>query len=149
MSWQVFAEAAPDLAAFGLEKLNRQICYLALLNEAGAPRIHPITPFIGNGMLFMFTEPTSPKIRDLRRDDRYAIHSAVTRDGPMVGYNITGKAELITDPTRRAQAVQIASSPVVNDTYSLFEFHTGHVLVVTYDEEKKKIIRRWQRDEAS
>ena len=146
MSWKVFAEEASELAALGLEKLNRKICYLALLNETGAPRIHPITPFIGGGILFMFTEPTSPKIRDLQRDGRYAIHCAVGRDGPLIEYLVTGEAELITDPAQRAQAAQIASSPVVTDTYALFEFHVADVLAVTYDEEKKKIVHRWRGD---
>jgi hypothetical protein len=144
MSWKTFAEESPELAALGLEQLNRTICYLALLDEAGAPRIHPITPFIGGGMLFMFTEPTSPKIRDLQRDGRYAIHSAVTGDGPLIEFLVTGEAELITDPTLRVQAAQIASSPVVSNTYSLFEFHVGRVLAVTYDEEKQKIVHRWR-----
>ena len=146
MSWKVFEEQSPELAALGLEKLNRTICYLSLLDNEGVPRIHPITPFIGGGRLFMFTEPTSPKIGDLRRDGRYAIHSAVTRDGPLIEFLVTGEAERITDPTLRAQAVQIASSPVVSDDYALFEFHVGRVLVVTYDEEKKKIVHRWHSD---
>ena len=94
-------------------------------------------------MLFMFTEPTSPKIRDLQRDGRYAIHCATTRDGPLIEFLVTGEAKFVTDPAQRTQAAQIASSPVVTDDYSLFEFHVAHVLVVTYDEEKKKIVRRW------
>lgn len=146
MSWKVFAEAAPELAALGLEKLNKRICYLALLDKEGAPRIHPITPFIGAGLLFMFTEPASPKIRDLQRDGRYAIHSPVTRDGLLNEFLVTGEAKLITDPALRAQAAKLAASPVVTGSYALFEFQVGRVLVVTYDEKKRRIIRRWQRD---
>jgi hypothetical protein len=146
MSWKAFAAASPELAALGLEKLNRAVCYLSLLNKEGAPRIHPITPFIGGGMLFMFTEPTSPKIRDLRRDGRYAIHSTVTSDGPLLEFLVTGEAELITSPALRAQATHIAGSPVITARYALFEFHVIRVLAVSYDEEKKKIVHRWRSD---
>ena len=146
MSWKTFAEAAPKLAALGFEKLDRTICYLALLDEDDAPRIHPITPFIGCGMLFMFTEPASPKIGDLRRDGRYAIHSAVTRDGPLIEFLVTGNAKFITDLALRTQAAQMAGSPVITGRYDLFEFHVARVLVVEYDEDKMKVVRRWRGD---
>ena len=61
MNWADFAKSAPELAAIGYEKLNRKIAYLALLNRDGSPRVHPVTPFIDNGLLFMFTAPSSPK----------------------------------------------------------------------------------------
>lgn len=146
MSWKVFEEASPALASLGFAKLDRKICYLALTNKDGAPRIHPITPFIGSGMLFMFTEPTSPKIRDLRRDGRYAIHCAVGREGPLIEFLVTGDAEYIIDPSQRAQAARIAASPVVTDSYALFDFQIAQVLAVEYDEEKEKVIRRWRSD---
>ena len=61
------------MAALGFERLNRKVAYLATIKKDGSPRLHPVTPFIGNGMLFVFTEPSSPKIGDLRRDGRYAL----------------------------------------------------------------------------
>ena len=146
MSWKRFEEACPELAALGFEKLDRKICYLGFSDKEGSPRVHPITPSIGGGMLFMFTEPTSPKIGDLRRDGRYALHSAVGREGPLIEFLVTGSAELISDPAQRAQAERIAAAPVVIDSYALFEFQVARVLVVEYDEEKRKIAHRWRSD---
>lgn len=143
MSWKEFESDAPDLAALGYEKLNRKITYLALNRRDGSPRINPVTPFIGDGMLFMFTEPTSPKIQLLRWDGRYTLHSAVSREGSLIEYTVSGKAEEVSDPGVRARAERIASSPVVVDTYVLFEFQVQHVLVVEYDEDKVKVVRRW------
>ena len=54
MSWNLFQENSPVLAKLSFEKLNKKIAYLAMIKNDGAPRIHPVTPFIGNGMLFMF-----------------------------------------------------------------------------------------------
>lgn len=146
MSWRVFEEAAPELASLGFAKLDRKICYLALTNKDGAPRVHPITPFIGEGMLFMFTEPTSPKIGDLRRDSRYAIHCAVGREGPLIEFLVTGDAKYIVGPAQRARAARIAASPIVTDSYALFDFQVAHVLAVEYDQQKQKIVRHWRSD---
>ena len=148
MSWKEFEEDAPQLASLGFEKLNRKIVYLAMIKKDRSPRLHPVTPFIGNGMLFMFTEPSSPKIQDLRRDGRYAMHCSVSREGPLIEFLVSGNAEEISDLIVRAQAESIAAAPVVNDSYVLFEFQVKCVLVVEYDEERKKVVRRWSREKA-
>ena len=144
MSWRVFEEAAPELASLGFAKLDRKICYLALTNKDGAPRIHPITPFIGSGMLFMFTEPTSPKIRDLRQDGRYTMHCAMERGSPLEEVLVSGTAVEIKDSVLRMHAEQIAGSPVITEEYVLFEFLLQRSLIVHYNSEKRKVIRRWK-----
>lgn len=143
MSWKAFEEEAPELAAIGYERLNRKIAYLAALKEDGAPRLHPVTPFIGSGMLFIFTEPSSPKIRDLRRDGRYALHCSVGGEGPLVEVLVSGAVTVISDPVVWEQAAKIASSPVVIQSYTLFEFQVKHVLVITYDKDQKRMVRSW------
>jgi hypothetical protein len=146
MSWKIFEERAPQMATLGFERLDRKIAYLATLRKDGSPRLHPITPFIGNGMLFMFTEPSSPKIRDLRRDGRYALHCSVDRkeDEPLIEFLVSGTAKVLNNVTiRRQVAEEIAASPVVTDEYILFEFHVDHVLVVKYDCDGKRTVRHW------
>ena len=146
MSWKVFEQASPKLAALAYEKLDRKIAYLATLKKDGSPRLHPITPFIGNGLLFMFTEPSSPKIKDLRRDGCYAMHCSVGSEGPLVEVLVSGEAVEISNPDIREQVESIAASPVVIDSYVLFEFSVKRVLVVEYDEERKPVIRRWSQE---
>jgi hypothetical protein len=143
MSWKIFETNDPELAHLCSQKLNRQIAYLATIKKNGAPRLHPITPFIGYGMLFMFTEPSSPKIMDLRRDGRYTIHCSVSGDGPLVEVQVCGKAKEIVDPDTRQLAESIANSPVVIDSYVLFEFVVNSVLAIEYDDNRKPIVRRW------
>ncbi len=145
MSWKEFGGQAPRMASLGFGRLNRKVAYLALLNKDGSPRLHPVTPFIGNGMLFMFTEPSSPKIRDLRRDGRYALHSSVDRkDGePLIEFLVSGIAQVVTDESIRKQAEKIAASSVVIDTYYLFEFRINNALLVEYDDDEKRMVQRW------
>jgi D-amino peptidase len=144
MSWKEFEEHAPKMAALGIERLNRKVAYLAILNKDGSPRLHPVTPFIGNGMLFIFTEPSSPKIRDLRRDGRYALHCSVDRkEGePLIEFLVSGTAKIISDSLVRAKAVSFAASPVVTDDYVLFEFRIDNALVIEYDD-GKRTVQRW------
>lgn len=143
--WQDFEDSAPHMASTGYDKLNRKIAYLATLKKNGAPNLHPVTPFIGDGMLFIFTEPSSPKIRDLRRDGRYALHSSVERGPgePLVEFLVTGTVRVIEDPHVRVGAEGVASSPVVIDTYVLFEFLINRALLVAYNEKSERRIQRW------
>ena len=90
MSWGTLEEKAPELAAFGVSRLHGRVAYLATLRQDGSPRLHPMTPIIGQGHLFVFMEPTSPKGHDLRRDGRYAIHCAVSDTS---GANIIGPGQ--------------------------------------------------------
>jgi len=100
-------------------------------------------------MLFIFTEPSSPKICDLRRDGRYALHCSVSREGPLSEFLVMGTVETITHPNVRLQAVRIADSPVVVDGYMLFQFHIDRVLLVEYDKQHKPVPRRWKRPKSS
>jgi uncharacterized pyridoxamine 5'-phosphate oxidase family protein len=148
MSWNEFEEQAFRLASLGFKKLNRKVAYLATLKKDGSPRLHPVTPFIGNGMLFIFTEPSSPKIKDLRRDGRYALHCSVDRKAgePLTEFLVTGVARIVNDELIRAKAVNIASSPVLTNDYVLFEFHVDSVLLVEYDQDGKRTVQRWNRE---
>lgn len=76
-SWGEFHAQAPDLAAFGAERLTAAPAYLATLREVGTPRVHPIAPIISGGRLLVFMEPTSPKGRDLRERGWDALHNGV------------------------------------------------------------------------
>ena len=148
VAWKEFEEQAPWMASLGIERLNRKVAYLAILKKDGSPRLHPITPFIGNGMLFMFTEPSSPKIRDLKCDGRYALHCSVDRkEGePLIEFFVSGTAKTITDSTLRAQAENIAASSVVIDDYALFEFQVDNVMAIEYDQDGRRKIHRWHRE---
>ena len=63
MSWKILEERNPELAAFGAERLNGKVAYLATIRKDGSPRVHPMTPIIGQGHLFVFTDcvKTAPK----------------------------------------------------------------------------------------
>jgi uncharacterized pyridoxamine 5'-phosphate oxidase family protein len=145
MSWKSLEDQQPELAAFGAERLNGNVAYLATVRKDGSPRVHPMTPIIGQGHLFVFMEPTSPKGHDLRRDGRYAIHCSVNDTSGASGeFIVTGRAHFVDSSELRALAVQLASYAPA-DRYILFEFTVESAASTTYSD-GKAAHKRWQRD---
>lgn len=145
MSWRLLEEQQPALAAFGAERLNGKVAYLATTRKDGSPRVHPMTPIIGQGHLFVFMEPTSPKGQDLQRDGRYAIHCAVNDTSGASGeFTIAGQARLVTDAEQRALAVKLASY-AARDRYILFEFEVESASSTIYPGDQP-VRQSWKSD---
>jgi hypothetical protein len=141
-SWKAFAQQAPEFAAFGEARFQTGVAYLGTLRADGSPRVHPVTPILGE-QLFLFMEPTSPKGKDLQRDPRYTLHCSVEDSSGGGGeFYVRGRATLTDDPRVRAQAVS-ASSYVPQDHYILFMFSIEFAFMNTYVDGKPHS-RRWQ-----
>jgi hypothetical protein len=76
-TWAEFANGDSELAAFGLERIKGRIVYQATLRLDGSPRVHPVSPWIGAGLLCVSFRASSPKLREVARDARYALHSSL------------------------------------------------------------------------
>lgn len=78
-TWAEFAVAEPALADYGWQLLREDhgYAFLATVTPDGAPRVHPITPFVTDGHLLVAIDESSPKVRDLRHDARYMLHAAM------------------------------------------------------------------------
>ncbi|MCB0192059.1 MAG: pyridoxamine 5'-phosphate oxidase family protein [Anaerolineae bacterium] len=146
MSWRVLEQENMELAEFGRARLAGRPAYLATVRQDGSPRVHPVTPIVGDGHLFIFMEPTSPKGHDLRRDGRYALHSSVEDTGGGGGeFLITGQGHLIDDVKLRAVAVQYAAY-APKERYILFEMTIETAFSTTYDSDGTPIRKRWKRE---
>ena len=65
----------------------------------GRPRVHPVAPIVGGGRLFVFMEPTSPKVHDLRERCSYALHNGVPDTYGTGGeFSVSGVATPLDDP---------------------------------------------------
>jgi hypothetical protein len=141
-SWKEFAQQAPELAAFGEGRFRSRVAYLGTLRADGGPRVHPVTPIVGE-QLFLFMEPTSPKGKDLERDPRYTLHCSVANsDGGEGEFYVRGQGRLSTDPLVRAQAVK-ASSYTPQERYIVFVFTVEFAFMNTYVD-GKAVTRRWE-----
>ena len=134
VSWGEFATADPALAAEGRRRLHGRVAYLATTRRSGAPRVHPVTPIVGAGNLYVFMEPTSPKGHDLDRDARFALHCGVEDDTGGEGeFFLGGEARRATDPAHRASAIAAASYAPA-DRYVLFELRVARADARSYGE---------------
>jgi hypothetical protein len=76
------------------------LAYLATVDAEGGPRVHPVCPLLGQGGLFVFVIP-SPKLADLVRDGRYALHSFPCEDDESALF-LAGRARRVDHPGMRA-----------------------------------------------
>ena len=95
-TWAEFAEAAPEMAALGLElRAKFGLAFLATVRKDRSPRLHPVCPFIVRGRLFIATSPKSPKRYDLKRDGRYVLHMLPGKND--AEFQVRGRARFVTD----------------------------------------------------
>jgi len=144
--WSDLAAIEPELAAFGEDRLKAAPAYLATIRKDGVPRVHPVTPIVGAGGLFLFMEPTSPKGRDLRDRGWFALHNGVPdEEGTGGEFWIAGRGVAVEDPETRS-AVAAASSYPAEDRYLLFELTVHEVRCNGYGDVHLPATTTWRRD---
>jgi hypothetical protein len=144
MSWQGLAASAEDLAAFGAERLHDKVAYLATVTVDGGPRLHPVRPVITGGHLFLFMEPTSPKVGDLQHDGRYVLHCTATSDQPwdLREFSVEGTARQVAGTDARDLANSGSSFPR-DDRLVLFELDVASASSTVYGSDGRPQRQRW------
>jgi hypothetical protein len=130
LTWKAFRDARPDLAEAGrglLYQFGVGLAFLGTVRRDGAPRTHPIRVILADDHLYAFIVP-GPKMWDLRRDGRHALHCFPPINNED-GFHITGRAEERSDPDIREPVVTVLcresnlSEPHSSlATHPLFEF---------------------------
>jgi len=108
--------------------------FLATVRADGGPRVHPMCPLVSDDGLFAFIVP-SPKLRDLHRDGRYALHSIPLETNEDAFY-LTGHADHVTDMDQRARLSEqfvderlAVGVPAPDDDHHLFELHVSSAML--------------------
>ena len=141
--WGEFAGQAPELAAFAALRLAVVPAYLATVGDSGVPRVHPVTPIIGEGRLLVFMEATSPKGHDIVRRGGYALHCAVAdAHGAGGEFYVRGRGERIDSQEIRALAAGAASYRP-QDRYVLFELRIAEARCNGYGDVALPEPRSW------
>jgi hypothetical protein len=144
--WGEFAADAPDMAAAGaqlLEQFGIGLGFLATVRPDGGPRLHPMCPILAEGGLWTFIGP-SPKLGDLRRDGRYALHSFPAVDVDDEFY-VTGRAVLVEDAAVRAAVRRAYKATFQSDDEALFELLIDRALHAKYEKRPSwpPVYTRW------
>jgi hypothetical protein len=146
VAWRAFeAEAAP-LASFGRDRIDGRVSFLATVRADGGPRVHPVTPWIADGRLFVRMYPTSPKAADLERDPRFALHSMMDNDDGIGGeFVVHGRAVRVDSPEEIAGAYAAIGGPWPDRKYVLFELELDEAVATEYGGDET-LRRRWRAD---
>jgi hypothetical protein len=114
VTWPDLQAGAPELARRARERLEEtNIALIGTLRKDGSPRISPIEPNFYEDELLFGGMAWSLKVRDLQRDPRCVVHSAIT--GPNAGepeLRLYGRAETAEEGARRGCPGWWADRPV-------------------------------------
>jgi hypothetical protein len=132
-TWEEFERSDPVLAAFGRERIDRQVSFLATVRPDGGPRVHPVTPWVADGRVYVRMYRTSRKVADLRRDPRFALHSMMDNDDGVGGeFAVSGLASEVVDPDVVSTALSTIGELSGARPLVLFELGLDDVLTTEY-----------------
>lgn len=148
VTWGAFVVAEPELAAFGAGRLRARPAYLATVRANGRPRVHPVTPVITDRGLYVFTEPASPKAKDLELRGWYSVHTGVPdNEGTGGEFTVSGRGHPVQEVDTRA-AVVTAASYDPEDDYLLFELRLDQARAKGYGDTPLPSTLRWSAGES-
>ena len=146
MSWRDLEAGAPELAREGWARFSgTKVALLGTIREDGSPRISPVEPFLIQGQLVVGVMP-SPKLQDLRRDPRCAVHSSVSDiDGSEGEFKVHGRAISTEDPALlNADGTWWAGREP--DRAGVFAIEIDEALLVTWTADQGRMTTaRWSR----
>jgi hypothetical protein len=145
VNWGELEGAAPQITGPGGRRLEEtRVALLGTLRTDGSPRISPVEPYLSNGHLLFGAMSWSLKVRDLARDSRCVLHSAIT--GPnnaedelkLYGRALEADAEVRQSCREGWWHAQHAVAATV------FELHLEQATFISWDLEGGEMrIRRW------
>ena len=151
MIWREFEDAAPELAALGRERFQAtRLALIGTIRGDGSPRISPIEPYLVLGHLLLGMLAGSHKARDLSRDPRCTLHSAVSDvNGSEGEFKLHGHALLVTDPTLLHGEYEAWWTADDASPSRVFSFDISSAAHIAWDLEKGEMtVRRWSRGSA-
>jgi hypothetical protein len=145
MNWSGLEAAAPEIAQLGKERFDQaRVALLATLRKDGSPRISPVEPYLTEGHLLFGATSWSSKMRDLLRDPRCVLHSAIS--GPDTGegeLQLYGRAIEAEDRIRNScEGGWWLERPP--DVATVFAFSIEQATFISWDLGRGEMrVRRW------
>lgn len=125
--WNDFEREVPDMAKAGeglLYRTGSGEALLATVGGDGPVRIHPIAVAVRDGGLYAFVL-RSPKLNDLERDGRYALHAYPDATVPRE-FSVSGRVRAVAGAERSKLA---ADWPFDPGDGPAFEFLIDHAIL--------------------
>lgn len=145
MIWRDLEAAAPEIARLGKERLDGAgVALLGTLRKDGSPRISPVEPYLTQGYLLFGAMSWSLKTRDLLRDPRCVLHSAIS--GPDSG---EGELKLYGRATEADEQIRNGCREgwwmkTTAEAASVFSLGIDQATFISWDTEHGEMtVKRW------
>lgn len=141
-TWAEFERGDAQLAVFGRERLDGRVSFHATLRRDGSPRVHPVETWIAAGLLMVRFRRQSPKVREVARDARYALHSPMDNpDGVGGEFLVRGWMEQISpDHPAAIEFARATPTPL-----AFFALSVEEAVGTTYEgADRDPVYRRWR-----
>lgn len=152
-AWRAVVDSEPEFAQRVQTMMDaHRHKTLATLRADGSPRISGIEASFVAGQLWFGSMPGARKGQDLRRDPRFALHSASVDppEGQESSWSgdakLSGRAAQVTDPGELAAALQALGAPP-DQTTELFRADIDEVVTTRVGEPPDHlVIELWRPD---
>jgi hypothetical protein len=144
--WRDFETAAPEIAPLGMERFDRVgIALLGTLRKDGSPRISPVETHLAGGHLVFGAMSWSMKARDLLRDPRCVLHSAVCNpDAGESEFKLYGRAKEVRAPEIRGRCRDAWWASRPPEDARVFSLNIEQAALVSWDIEHGEMkVRKW------
>jgi hypothetical protein len=146
LTWRELEGAAPEIARLGRERLEGVgVAFLGTLRPDGRPRISPVEAHVARGHLLIGVMPRSLKLRDLERDRRCTLQSAVTDPDSGEGeLKLYGRANEVGEDELRASADRAWWARRPREDATVFSFEIDEAAFVSWEVERGEMtVRTW------
>jgi hypothetical protein len=150
VAWSEVVSAAPELAATAQRLFDAHAHKtIATLRKDGSPRISGTEAKFAEGELWFGAMWRSRKALDLRRDPRFALHSAsIDPDEWEADAKVAGRVVEIEDPARKAALVAAGRGDAPSGEWHLFLARVEELVVVRLgDPPDHLVIELWREGE--
>jgi Pyridoxamine 5'-phosphate oxidase len=141
-SWGEVSQTAPELAAAAQEAFDAgKHKTIATLRRDGSPRISGIEAWFWDGELWFGSMWQAVKALDLKRDPRFALHSA--SDGSpdwKADAKVAGRVDLIEEADRIAAVLGGSGQPAPPGPMHLFRADLDEVVHTHLNEERTQLV---------
>jgi|SRR4051812_25026349 hypothetical protein len=138
-SWSEVEREAPELAAKARRFFDAHVHKtVATLRKDGSPRISGTEVNFRDGELYIGSMWLATKALDLRRDGRFALHSA--SEDPPEWPGDAKVAGVFVEETDPARVIEVNGAETPGGRSHLFRADVTEIVVVTLNDEKTKLV---------
>jgi PPOX class probable F420-dependent enzyme len=112
------------------------VVHLTTLRADGAPQSRPVWTIVHDGHLVFFTQPGSPKVRNLARDPRVALSVTDRRNSYRSAW-LRGRVVRVIEGDAALEIIDRISEAHVGRP---FPMRTGHVFIVEADAQGEALL---------